>query len=81
MGSLTHLEHNFTRVGWFIPPYMELGVLSQIAAEIEGNAQFTQRHLEDALARLYEPLARLGYHGTASLSAGADHTKLREHYL
>jgi hypothetical protein len=56
MGSLTHLERNFTRVGWFIPPYMELGVLSQIAAEIEGNAQFTQRHLEDALARLYEPL-------------------------
>jgi hypothetical protein len=56
MGSLGHLEQSFTRVGWFIPPYMQLGALHQIAREIAIAGQhFTQQDLERALARLYEP--------------------------
>jgi hypothetical protein len=56
MGCLAHLERNFTSVGWFIPPYIQLGILSQIAAEIQvAGKQYTQRDLEGALARLYEP--------------------------
>jgi hypothetical protein len=56
MGDLPHFERNFRRVGWFIPPYKQLGTLSQIAAEIEAAGdQFTQDDLQGALARLYEP--------------------------
>ena len=56
MGCLAHLERNFTSVGWFIPPYMQLGILSQIAAKIQvAGKQYTQRDLQGALARLYEP--------------------------
>ena len=56
MGCLAHLERNFTSVGWFIPPYMHLGILSQIAAKIQvAGKQYTQRDLQGALARLYEP--------------------------
>ena len=56
MGSLSYLENSFTRVGWFIPPYMQLGVLNEIAAEIAAAPQFNQNDLERALARLYEPV-------------------------
>jgi hypothetical protein len=56
MGSLGHWERNFTGVGWFIPPYMQMGIIGQIAGEIEAaRGQFTQTDLEAALARLYEP--------------------------
>jgi hypothetical protein len=56
MASLNFLERNFTRVGWFIPPYMQLGVLHQIASEIQtAGVAFSQHDLEGALARLYEP--------------------------
>jgi hypothetical protein len=54
MGSLSHLEQSFTRVGWFIPPYMPLG---EIATQIyAAGAQFTQDDLEEALGRLYQPV-------------------------
>jgi len=57
MGCLSHLERNFTSVGWFIPPYMQLGILGKIAAEIQAaGARYTQKDLEGALARLYEPV-------------------------
>jgi hypothetical protein len=56
MGCLAYLEQNFTRVGWFIPPYMQLGILNKIASEIAvAGDQFSQKDLEGALARLYEP--------------------------
>jgi hypothetical protein len=65
MGCLAHLERNFTSVGWFIPPYMQLGILSRIAAEIQvAGKQYTQRDLEGALARLYEP------EGVLSMASG-----------
>lgn len=56
MGSLFHLESNFDRVGWFIPPYVQQGVLTDIAVDIrDAGAGFTQDDLQRALARLYEP--------------------------
>ena len=56
MGSLSHLEQCFTRVGWFIPPYMQLGMLHEIATKIyAAGSQFTQDDLEEALGRLYQP--------------------------
>jgi hypothetical protein len=64
MGSLYHFEKNFTRVGWCIPPYVQMGVLSQVAAEIASNPAFTQLDLENALGRIYGPveLATMALH-------------------
>jgi hypothetical protein len=57
LGGLTHWEQAFNSVGWFIPPYMQMGVLSKIAAEIiSRGAQFSQDDLESTLSRLYEPI-------------------------
>ena len=62
MGSLTHWENSFNSVGWFIPPYVQMGVLSRIAAEINSsNGQFEQDELEGTLAQIYEP------HGLAAM--------------
>jgi hypothetical protein len=56
MGSLAHWERSFNSVGWFIPPYIEMGVLGSIAAEIHASGgHYDQADLEKALARLYEP--------------------------
>jgi hypothetical protein len=56
MSRLGHLEKTFTSVGWFIPPYMTLGALGALDAEIHAaKGQFTQDDLERACARLYEP--------------------------
>ena len=56
MGSLAHWEKNLAKVGWFIPPYMQMGAIAEIAAKIElADGKFTQPELEGALARLYEP--------------------------
>ena len=57
MGSLSHWEKSFNRVGWFIPPYIQMGILGELAAEIHGsNGQFDQDKLERALVRIYEPI-------------------------
>lgn len=53
-GTLLHFETSFSSVGWFIPPYTALGLLSDMAAEIlhKGN-RFSQVNLEERLAHLY----------------------------
>jgi hypothetical protein len=65
MGNLEHFEISFARVGWFIPPYIQMGVLSSLAAEIAAAPNnftqfdlenFTQFDLESALAKIYEPI-------------------------
>ena len=57
MGSLSHWEKSFNSVGWFIPPYIQMGILGELAAEIHGsNGQFDQDKLERALVRIYEPI-------------------------
>ena len=62
MGRLTAWEQSFNSVGWFIPPYIQMGVLSPIAAEIAARAgQYDQNDLEQTLAQLYEP------HGLAAM--------------
>jgi hypothetical protein len=51
MGSFPHFERNFQRVGWFIPPFKQMGVISEIAGSIEAAGDsFTQQDLEEALA-------------------------------
>lgn len=44
----------FNGVGWFLPPYVSMGVIGKIAAEIQGKgSNFTQTDLELELARIY----------------------------
>jgi hypothetical protein len=38
LGSLAHWEQTFQSVGWFIPPYVQMGILGKIAEEIQGQA-------------------------------------------
>ncbi len=55
MGSLTFWEQSFNGVGWFIPPYIQMGVLGRIAGEIKARGgQYDQDDLEKTLAQLYE---------------------------
>lgn len=54
--GIQRLQNNFTRVGWFPPPYIQMGILSRIGGEIEAAGdEFTQADLEAVLSRLYEP--------------------------
>jgi hypothetical protein len=55
MGTLGHWEETFKDVGWFIPPYIQMGVVSKLAGEIiaAGN-QYHQDDLERSLAQIYE---------------------------
>ena len=57
MNGLAHWERSFGRVGWFIPPYIQMGVLARMAAAIEeaGDA-FTQSDLAEQLSDLYSPI-------------------------
>jgi hypothetical protein len=49
------MEQSFNRVGWFIPPHVQMGVLSRIAGEIKSRGvQFDQDELERTLAQIYE---------------------------
>ena len=55
MGDLTFLRENFSRVGWFIPPYIRLGALGQIAKDIQDRGgQFSADDLERALGLIYD---------------------------
>jgi hypothetical protein len=55
-GSLIHFERNFAQVGWFIPPYMQMGKVSDVAAKIEAaGGGFSQADLQQALEIFYEP--------------------------
>lgn len=56
MANLSSLGRAFNSVGWFIPPYMALGGLAKIAAEIEtSTGPFEQPDLEFLLGYLYSP--------------------------
>lgn len=56
-GSLAHFERAFSSVGWFIPPYVSLGFLSQLAGRIHDSGyQLSVEDLEDSLAPLYAPI-------------------------
>jgi hypothetical protein len=53
-GSLESLKDRFNRVGWFIPPYRQLGFLFGIANDIDKKgAQFQQSDLEGMLSVTY----------------------------
>jgi hypothetical protein len=55
MGSLSHWENPFKSVGWFIPPYVQMGVASKLVGEImAGGARYGQDDLERSLAQIYE---------------------------
>lgn len=57
MGSLGIWEESFRSVGWFIPPYIQMGVLSKIAADIRtAQGQMSSEQLQVALKTLYEPV-------------------------
>jgi hypothetical protein len=57
LGSLDVWQQSFNAVGWFIPPYIQMGVLSKIVGEINAHSgTYNQDDLEKTLARLYEPI-------------------------
>jgi hypothetical protein len=54
--NLTSWEQSFNRVGWFIPPYVQMGVLSSIAGEIHARGtQYGQDDLERTMMQIYGP--------------------------
>jgi hypothetical protein len=55
MGDLTFLRETFSRVGWFIPPYIRLGALGRVAKDIHDRGdQFGPDDLESALTLIYD---------------------------
>lgn len=56
MGNLPHWEQAFSKVGWFIPPYIQMGALSKLAAEIQSRGSlYSQDALERDLMMFYGP--------------------------
>ena len=56
MGSLQPYETAFASVGWFIPPYAQMGFLSDMAKRIsDSSGAYSQASLEADLARLHDP--------------------------
>ncbi len=56
MHTLHHFEKAFQSVGWFIPPYVQMGFLSQLAGKILSSSQpMTVDDFEVELAQLYGP--------------------------
>ncbi|NLS01138.1 hypothetical protein HGP17_30265 [Rhizobium sp. P38BS-XIX] len=57
MRKLEEWERHFNSVGWFIPPYIQMGHLASLASAIRAsNGSFTQDELEGRMAYLYEPI-------------------------
>lgn len=55
INSLKHYEDAFAQVGWFIPPYISMGFLSQLAADIlRSNGTFGHQELERRLEAPYD---------------------------
>ena len=55
MGSLADWEGPFKNVGWFIPPFIQMGAISKLTGEIlAGGQQYSQDDLERSLAQIYE---------------------------
>ena len=56
MHTLHHFEQAFQSVGWFIPPYVQMGSLSQLAGKIFSSPRpMTADELEIELSQLYGP--------------------------
>ncbi|WHH52876.1 hypothetical protein QFA96_12305 [Pseudomonas sp. Ap32] len=55
-GTLEHFRSDFNKVGWFIPPYVTMGFLSNVCRDIRSKGPlFTQDDLEQMLALVYSP--------------------------
>lgn len=55
MLDLARHKAAFNSVGWFIPPYVQVGYLSSIEHAISQRVITDQPHLEDALAPIFSP--------------------------
>ena len=56
MGDLNYFKEKFKSVGWFVPPYVSIGFLSDITLEISNaNGSYTQDKLEVMLSWIYSP--------------------------
>lgn len=56
MGTLDHYRRAFNEVGWFIPPYVSMGLLSGLTKTIrDSKGAFTQQQLERFLSLIYSP--------------------------
>jgi hypothetical protein len=56
MSSLNNYKNELNSVGWFIPPYVAMGFLSQMTQKIkDANGSYTQAELENALSLIYSP--------------------------
>ncbi|MGF1760017.1 hypothetical protein L4D76_19185 [Photobacterium sagamiensis] len=53
MGSLDSLVVNLDKMGWFIPPYINMGQLEQILSGFDNNGQVQQEVLSDLLPSIY----------------------------
>jgi hypothetical protein len=54
VGSLGFLESEFKKIGWFIPPYVNMGELeSMLGKNIKEGAVLTQIELENILSEIY----------------------------
>ena len=57
MHTLNHFEKAFQAVGWFIPPYVQMGFLSRLAARILSHPEpMTPDELAIELATIYSPV-------------------------
>jgi hypothetical protein len=56
MDFMSYHKGAFNRIGWFIPPYVTLGFLSNLAKHVHtAGATFGQPDLEDFLRQIYAP--------------------------
>jgi hypothetical protein len=53
--DLQPMKLAFNKVGWFIPPYLQLQFLGAIQRSIETTPTFSQQNLEDSLSVAYTP--------------------------
>ena len=54
--GLSHFEVAFAKLGWFIPPFAQMGFLSKIAGDIlRPDSNFSANDLERELSSLYDP--------------------------
>ncbi|HET9342874.1 MAG TPA: hypothetical protein VFO25_08175 [Candidatus Eremiobacteraceae bacterium] len=53
--DLTSYKNAFNSVGWFIPPYIQVGFLTELKTDIEAGKIANQRQLERRLGPLFTP--------------------------
>jgi hypothetical protein len=55
--SLEQLKVAFNHIGWFVPPYVQLGFLWSFKGEIDTTQPFDHKKVESIMARIYQPIA------------------------